>query len=186
MSTTRELAAGVLAIDRRDPCTPTVVAQVPRQPSIEATAAQGLARVQGALAGTRAAAVYELNIMNMRVAAIIAAVQALLSAGTLPALPSLQTVSVAGILDAVRQQAEAMVAEVVTAQVNAAIRLVTDLAVAELYRDGDKVIEALSRVNNLLGAVEAQKVLVNAIFHSLDCPAKAAMLAEVYFNARRR
>lgn len=181
----RQLAGTAMVLTRRDPCTPTVVVRIP-QPSVDQTAADSLARIRGSLDIAQGAVTYELNIMHARIESLIAMARALASAGTLPAIPNIQTMSANAILSALKKAAEAAVTDMVNGQINAIINSVTNLAVSEIQRDAGKIIDALAKVNMLLGAVEAEKVLVTAIFKSLDCPAKAAAMAEVYFSTRRR
>lgn len=168
-------------------CTPgiSVPLLASNTPSIASTFNNSLSIVTGVVSQDFAAMKYQLNLMSMNLQALAAAAKALLAAGTTIAIPNIQTAAAKALLAALEKQAVALVEDFVAQQVNAIINQITAMALDEIQKDIAPVMNALQAINSILGKTEADLVLVSSVFSSKDCPAKAELLSEIYFKARK-
>ena len=171
-------------IDYSNPCQPKISGPV--VPPLQL--ADAIGRVQSAVTGDLTALQAAGNDITARfnvLATDLSALGKLADSLAASAVPSINGALAKALVDNLANQAINAAKSVVAGVVSAELNKITNIAVSELRKDMAPVFVAISAISNALGKLEADKALAQAALNSLDCPAKAEMLAEAYFKRNR-
>lgn len=146
------------------------------------TEALNLNYAAGQVTANAQALVSSVNVMATTLRSTLEAAGKILA---MSARADVQTAVAKALVDQLKNQAMSVANQAVNTAVASALNGVTSLAISELRRNLEPVYGALQQLSGVVGQLAMETSLTRFIFSARDCPAKAELLAEVYFRIKR-